>query len=75
MLNENRVLPSGPHLRLLLKRCLLLEGQRHMSTVPMKLIGTPNDHYAKHIECFFCKETIRHLKELVSMLGQNECSL
>ena len=38
----------------------------------VKLIRAQNDHHAKHIHGFFCTATIRHLKELGSMLGSNE---
>jgi hypothetical protein len=63
---------SGLYLRLLPKRSSSLEGQRHVSTVPVKLIRAQNDHHAKHIDGLFCTATIRHLEELASMLGPNE---
>jgi hypothetical protein len=44
---------SGLYLRLLPKRSSSLEGQRHVSTVPVKLIKAQNDHHAKHIDGFF----------------------
>jgi hypothetical protein len=63
---------SGLYLRLLPKRSSSLEGQRHVSTVPVKLIRAQNDHHTKHIDGLFCTATIRHLEELASILGPNE---
>jgi len=63
---------SGLYLRLLPKRSSSLEGQRHVTTVPVKLIRAQNDHHAKHIDGLFCTATIRHLEELASMLGPDE---
>lgn len=63
---------SGLYLRLLPKRSSSLEGQRHFTTVPVKLIRAQNDRHEKHIDGQFCTATIRHLEELSSILGPNE---
>ncbi|BFZ21940.1 hypothetical protein BsWGS_24979 [Bradybaena similaris] len=63
---------SGLYLRLLPRRSSSLEGQRHVSTVPVKLIRAQNDHHAKHIDGLFATATIKHLEELASILGPNE---
>jgi hypothetical protein len=62
---------SGVYLRLLPRRSSSVEGQRNVSTIPVKLIRAQKDHHANHIDGFICTTTIRHLEELVSMLGQN----
>ena len=63
---------SGLYIRLLPKRSSSLEGQRHVSTVPVKLIRAQNDKHVKHIDGPFCTATIRHLEELASTLGPDE---
>lgn len=63
---------SGLYLRLLPKRSSSLEGQRHVSTVPVKLIRAQNDGHANHIDRLFSTATMHHLEELASMLGPNE---
>jgi len=70
-MNGFKISRSGFYLRLLPNRSSLLEGQRHMSTVNVKLIMALNDHHSKHIDAFFCTEAIKHMEELASMLGRN----
>jgi len=71
-MDEFTISRSVLYLRLLPKHSSLLEGQRHVSTVPLNLIMAQNDHHAKRVDGFFCSETIRHMEELTSMLGRNE---
>ena len=63
---------SGLYLRLLPKRSSSCEGQRHVSTVPVKLLKARNDQHEKHIDGKFCTSTITHLEELSSILGPSE---
>lgn len=63
---------SAVYLRLLPKRSTTLEGKRHVSTVPVKLLKAQNDFHAKHIDTQFCTATLRHLEELSSLLGPSE---
>ena len=66
---------SGLYLCLLPKRSSSLEGQRHVSPAPVKLIKAKNDKHVQHIDGFFCTATIWHLKELASILDQTKCVL
>lgn len=65
---------SGIYLRLLPKRSSSLEGrrQRHVTTVPVKLIRAQNDMHLKHVDGRFCAANIRCLEELSSFLGPLE---
>ena len=63
---------SGVYLRLLPRRSASIEGQRHVVTVPVKLIRAQNDHHAQHVDGPFCTATIRYLEELASFLGPQE---
>jgi hypothetical protein len=60
---------SAVYLRLLPKRSVSIEGKRHVSTVPVRLIRAQNDHHSKHVDMWFCSATIRRLEELASLLG------
>ena len=60
------------YLRLIPKRSFSLEGKRHITTVPVKLIRAQNDSHAKHVDQKFCLSTIKHLEEISSTLGPNE---
>ena len=63
---------SGVYLRLIPKHSSSLEGKRHVTTVPVKLIRAQNDSHAKHVDQKFCVSTIKHLEEISSTLGPNE---
>lgn len=63
---------STVYTRLLPRRSSTLEGKRHVSTVPVKLIRSQNYSHSKHIDGTFCTATLRHLEELSSVLGHNE---
>ena len=65
---------SGLYLRLLPKRSGSLEGKRHVTTVPVRLIRAQNDQHSKHVDGKFCASTIRRLEELASLLGPHEVS-
>jgi len=73
-LNEDgfQISRSALYLRLLPKRSCSVEGKRHVSTVPVKLMKAQNDAHAHHVDGLFCTATIRHLEELSSMLGPTE---
>ena len=51
---------GGVYLHLIAKRSSSLEGKRHATTVPVKLIRAQNDSHAKHVDQKFCT-TIKHL--------------
>ena len=51
------------------KRSASFEGKRHVTTVPVKLIRSQNDHHAKHIDGQLCTATIKHLEGVSSILG------
>ena len=63
---------GGVYLHLIPKRSSSLEGKRHVTTVPVKLIRAQNDSHAKHVDQKFCLSTIKHLEEISSTLGPNE---
>lgn len=63
---------SGLYIRLQPKRSTSLEGQRHVNTVPVKLLRAHNDHHVRHVDGPFCTATIAHLEELASVFGPNE---
>lgn len=63
---------SAVYTRLLPRKSSSLEGRRHITTVPVKLIRAQNDAHTKHIDGQFCTSTIRHLEELASLLGPLE---
>ena len=60
---------SGLYLRLLPKNSSSIEGKRHCTTVPVKLIRAQNSAHAHHIDSHFCTATNRALESLASMLG------
>ena len=63
---------SGLYLRLQPRCSSSHEGERHVKTVPVKLIRAQNDNHAKHVDCEFCTATITHLEELSSILGPKQ---
>ena len=63
---------GGVYLRLIPKRSSSLEGKRHVTTVPVRLIRAQNDFYAKHVDQKFYVSTIKHLEEISSILEPNE---
>ncbi|KAL5505648.1 hypothetical protein EMCRGX_G007114 [Ephydatia muelleri] len=63
---------SGLYLRLLPKNSSSIEGKRHCTTVPVKLIRAQNSAHAHHIDSHFCTATNRALESLASMLGPKE---
>ena len=63
---------SGVYIHILPKCSLTLEGKRHVSTVPVKLIRAQNDEHVKHPDGTFCTATINSLEELASLLGPEQ---
>ena len=60
---------SAVYTRLLPKRSSSLEGKRHITTVPVKLIRAQNDLHSKHPDMYFCTANINRLEEIASLLG------
>lgn len=63
---------SGLYLRLLPHRSNTIEGKRHVSTVPVKLLRTTNDYHKKHIDTNFCFATIRALEKIATVFGPKQ---
>lgn len=63
---------STVYTRLIPKRSLSLEGKRHITTVPVRLIRSQNDSHSKHMDGRFCASTLHHLEEIASLLGPSE---
>lgn len=63
---------SATYLRLLPRKAHSIEGKRHVSTVPVKLIRPSNDSHRQHIDSKFAMTTINYIDELASVLGPNE---
>ena len=59
---------SATYLRLLPRNSQIIEGKRHVSTVPVKLRRAQNDECNGHPGMFFCKVSIRALE----ILGPNQ---
>lgn len=60
---------SGVYLRLLPRRADTREGQRHITTVLVKLVKPQEDGHQEHIDTCFATAAIRHLEELAAILG------
>eukprot|EP00731_Ephydatia_muelleri_P025821 Em0017g904a len=54
---------GGVYHRLIPKRSSSLEGKRHVTTVPVKLIRAQNDSHAKHVDQTFCVSTASTYKK------------
>lgn len=63
---------SALYLRFLPKRASSVEGQKHIKTVPVRLIRATNDFHKKHSDTEFCKASIKYLEEIASILGPNQ---
>lgn len=63
---------SATYLQLIPKRVDYSEGNRHISTVPVKLLHDSNAKHHEHPDGRFCTATIRSFEELASILGPNE---
>ncbi|CAF3356407.1 unnamed protein product [Rotaria socialis] len=58
--------------RLLPHRASSIEGRRHIQTVPVRLRRAQNDEHGKHEDGHFATATIRYMKDLASIFG-NDC--
>ncbi|CAF1635953.1 unnamed protein product, partial [Adineta ricciae] len=58
--------------RLLPHRASSIEGRRHNQTVPVRLRRAQNDEHGKHEDGHFATATIRYMKDLASIFG-NDC--
>lgn len=61
---------TGTYLRLLPHRSSSIEGKRHVTTVPVKLLRAQNDAHSKHIDQHFAAATLKRLDEVASLLGE-----
>jgi len=62
----------GTYLRLLPRNSNTIEGKRHVSTVPVKLIRAQTDLHKSHVDTSFAVTSIRYLECLASLLGPRE---
>ncbi|CAF1029781.1 unnamed protein product [Adineta ricciae] len=60
--------------RLLPHRINSIDGRRHVHTVPVRLRRAQNDEHGKHDDGHFAAATIRYVKDLISIFG-NDCVL
>ncbi|XP_037033492.1 uncharacterized protein LOC119072388 isoform X2 [Bradysia coprophila] len=60
------------YLRLLPRNSSTIEGKRHITTVPVKLVRATNDLHKQHVDTKFCKASISYLEEVASVLGPKE---
>ncbi|CAF1588411.1 unnamed protein product [Adineta ricciae] len=58
--------------RLLPHRAKSIDGRRHVYTVPVRLRRAQNDEHGKHEDGHFATATIRYMKDLASIFG-NDC--
>ncbi|CAF3380058.1 unnamed protein product [Rotaria socialis] len=57
--------------RLLPHRAKSIDGRRHVNTVPVRLRRAQNDEHGKHADGHFATATIRYVKDLASVFGNN----
>ncbi|CAF4770220.1 unnamed protein product, partial [Rotaria sp. Silwood2] len=57
---------------LLPHRASSIDGRRHVNTVPVRLRRAQNDEHGKHEDGHFATATIRYMKDLASVFG-NDC--
>jgi len=57
------------------KNIRTIDGKKHITTVPVKLIKAEKDHHKSHPDSMFCTATINNLMELVSFLGPDEVTI
>lgn len=60
---------TATYYRLLYKNRSTVEGKRHVKTVPVKLCRAQSDVHKDHQDQQFCKNTIRDLEIIASILG------
>lgn len=65
---------SALYLRLLPRNFLTSSGQRHVTTVPVKLCRAQADNHKMHKDGPFCTASIRYLECLASILGPSNVS-
>ena len=63
---------SATYLRLLPRRNNTNEGNRHVQTVPVKLIRAQTSEHKSHINTQFAVATIRAVDSLASFLGPHQ---
>ncbi|CAF0777437.1 unnamed protein product [Didymodactylos carnosus] len=57
--------------RLLPHRASSIDGRRHVRTVPVRLRRAQNDEHGKHEDGHFATATIRYIKDLAGIFGNN----
>lgn len=57
------------YLRLLPKNCKTLQGKRHVSTVPVKLVKAQATARKPHDDTHFSASSVKHLKDLAILFG------
>ncbi|CAF3887047.1 unnamed protein product, partial [Rotaria sp. Silwood1] len=60
---------SATYLRLISRRSNTIEGKRHVSTVPVKLVCAQNTGRHPHVDSHFAAATIEYLKDLAMLFG------
>lgn len=66
---------SALYLRLLPRRVNTNEAKKHVNPAPVKVLRARDDLHKGHQDSRFCKATLDHLKELASILGNNQVLL
>lgn len=49
-----------------------LDGRRHVTTVPVRMLRATNDHHKSHPDTYFAKATIDHCNQLASFIGPGQ---
>lgn len=49
-----------------------LDGRRHVTTVPVRMLRATNDHHKSHSDTYFAKATIDHCNQLASFIGPGQ---
>lgn len=63
---------SALYYHLMPKNAKTIDGRRHLTTAPVRLIRATNDLRKTHIDSNFARATINHVRELVSFLGPDQ---
>lgn len=63
---------SAVYLRLLPRKSNSIEGKRHVTTVPVKLVKAQTSEHKSHVDSHFCLSTIRSVESLASLLGPHQ---
>lgn len=61
---------SGTYFRFLPRNSTTMEGKRHVTTVPIKLVRAANSARKEHADAHFAAATIAYMKDLATMMGK-----